>query len=154
MEDRKTIFNYISQMFSIYGVMIVIFVVINLIIGDNAGSVSTLFSLGKTGLSTATLLELLLLTLIVTAAQSIFLTDVVIKNMALIVRNILFFATILVAITVFASVFGWFPLTDPAAWIGFIVSFAVCAAVSAFLMRLEENAENKKMQEALNRLKK
>ena len=154
MEDRKTIFNYIGQMFSIYGVMIVIFVVINLIIGDNAGSVSTLFSLGKTGLSTATLLELLLLTLIVTAAQSIFLTDVVIKNMALIVRNILFFATILVAITVFASVFGWFPLTDPAAWIGFIVSFAVCAAVSAFLMRLEENAENKKMQEALNRLKK
>ena len=154
MEDRKTIFNYISQMFSIYGVMIVIFVVINLIIGDNAGSVSTLFSLGKTGLSTATLLELFLLTLIVTAAQSIFLTDVVIKNMALIVRNILFFATILVAITVFASVFGWFPLTDPTAWIGFIVSFAVCAAVSAFLMRLEENAENKKMQEALNRLKK
>ena len=141
-------------MFSIYGVMIVIFVVINLIIGDNAGSVSTLFSLGKTGLSTATLLELLLLTLIVTAAQSIFLTDVVIKNMALIVRNILFFATILVAITVFASVFGWFPLNDPAAWTGFIVSFAVCAAVSAFLMRLEENAENKKMQEALNRLKK
>lgn len=154
MEDRKTIFNYIGQMFSIYGVMIVIFVVINLIIGDNAGSVSTLFSLGKTGLSTATLLELLLLTLIVTAAQSIFLTDVVIKNMALIVRNVLFFATILVAITVFASVFGWFPLNDPAAWIGFIVSFAVCAAVSAFLMRFEENAENKKMQEALNRLKK
>ena len=65
-----------------------------------------------------------------------------------------FFATIMVAITVFAVIFGWFPLNNIAAWIGFIVSFAVCTAVSAVFMRLEERAENKKMQEALNRLKK
>ena len=44
MEDKKTVFNYIGQMFSIYGVMIMIFIVINLIIGNEAGSVSTLFS--------------------------------------------------------------------------------------------------------------
>lgn len=154
MEEKKTIFNYIGQVFSIYGVMTVIFVVINLIIGNEAGSVSALFSLGSAGLSTATLLELLLLTLIVSAAQIIFLTDVVIKNMALIARNILFFAVILVAIIAFAAGFGWFPLNNLGAWIGFIVSFAVCASISAFLMRLEENAENKKMQDALNRLKK
>ena len=94
MEDKKTIFNYVGQMFSIYGVMIMIFIVINLIIGNEAGSVSTLFSLGSAGLSTATLLELFLLVLIVAAAQNIFLTDILIKNLALIVRNILFFATI------------------------------------------------------------
>ena len=154
MEDKKTIFNYVGQMFSIYGVMIMIFIVINLIIGNEAGSVSTLFSLGSSGLSTATLLELFLLVLIVTAAQNIFLTDILIKNLALIVRNILFFATILIAITAFAVVFGWFPLDNVAAWIGFIVSFTICATVSAFLMRLEENAENKKMQEALKRFNK
>jgi len=154
MEEKKTIFNYIGQVFSIYGVITVIFVVINLIIGNEAGSVSTLFSLGSAGLSTATLLELLLLTLIVSAAQIIFLTDVVIKDMALIARNILFFAVILAAIIAFAAGFGWFPLNNLSAWIGFIVSFAVCASISAFLMRLEENSENKKMQDALNRLKK
>ncbi len=153
MEEKKTIFNYFGQMFAIYGVMTVIFIVINLLIGNEAGSVSTLFSLGSAGLSTGTLLELLLLALIVTAAQNIFLTDILIKSMALIVRNILFFATILIAITVFAAVFGWFPLDNVGAWIGFIVSFTLCAAVSAALMRLEENAENRKMQEALNRLK-
>ena len=154
MDEKRTVFNYIGQMFSIYGVMIVIFIVINIFIGNEAGSVSTLFSLGSAGLSTATLLELFLLVLIVTAAQNIFLTDILIKSMALIVRNILFFATILIAITAFAAVFGWFPLDNVAAWIGFIVSFTLCAAVSAFLMRLEENAENKKMQEALKRLNK
>ena len=74
--------------------------------------------------------------------------------MALIVRNILFFLTIMIAITVFVIIFGWFPINEVGAWIGFIVSFAVCTAVSAVFMRLEERAENKKMQEALNRLKK
>ena len=154
MEDRKTIFEYIGQLFTTFGIMVVIFIVINLIIGSEAGSVSTLFALGPAGLSSSTLLELLLLALIITIAQNIFLSDVLIKNMMLTIRNILFFVTILAAITVFVILFGWFPINNAGAWIGFIVSFAVCTAVSAILMRLEEQAENKKMQEALNKLKK
>ena len=154
MEEKKTVFNYISQLFAIYGVVTAIFIVINLIIGNEAGSVSTLFSLGSTGLSTSTLIQLFILVVIVTIDDNIFLTDLVIKNMPLVLRNILFFAVILVTITVFAAVFGWFPLDNIGSWIGFIVSFSVCAAVSAILMRMEEKAENKKMQDALNRLKK
>lgn len=154
MEEKKTIFNYISQLFAIYGVVVAIFVAINLIIGNEAGSVSTLFSLGSTGLSTITLIQLFILVVIVTVDDNIFLTDLVIKNMPLVLRNILFFAVILVTITVFAVVFGWFPLDDAGSWIGFIVSFSVCAAFSSVLMRMEEKAENKKMQDALNRLKK
>ena len=154
MEEKKTVFNYISQLFAIYGVVTVIFVVINIIIGNEAGSVSTLFSLGSTGLSTRTLIQLFILVVIVTVDDNIFLTDLVIKNMPLVLRNILFFAVILVTITVFAAVFGWFPLDNIGSWIGFIVSFSVCAAVSSILMRMEEKAENKKMQDALNRLKK
>ena len=154
MEDRKTIFEYIAQLFTTYGIMVVIFIVINLFIGDNARNVSTLFALGSDGLSAAMLLELLLLAFIITAAQNIFLSDILIKDMALIVRNILFFLTIMIAITVFVIIFGWFPINEVGAWIGFIISFAVCTTVSAVFMRLEERAENKKMQEALNRLKK
>ena len=154
MEDRKTIFEYIAQLFTTYGIMVVIFIVINLFIGENARSVSTLFAIGSDGLSSAMLLELLLLAFIITAAQNVFLSDILIKDMALIVRNILFFLTIMIAITVFVIIFGWFPINEVGAWIGFIISFAVCTAVSAVFMRLEERAENKKMQEALNRLKK
>ena len=154
MDDNKNIFDYIKQLFTSFGIVVLLFIVINLIIGDEAGSVSSLFALGAKGLSTATLLQLLILVLIITAAQNIFLSDLVIKNMALVVRNILFFATIMAAITIFAVVFGWFPLNNVAAWIGFIVSFAVCSVISSVIMRLEENAENKKMQDALNRLKK
>ena len=154
MEDKKTVFNYISQLFAIYGVVVAIFVAINLIIGNEAGNVSTLFGLGSAGLSSKTLIELFVLVVIVTIDDNVFHTDIIIKNMPLIVRNILFFAVILVTITVFAAVFGWFPLNDIGSWIGFIVSFSVCAVFSSFLMRLEEKAENKKMQEALKNITK
>ena len=154
MDDRKTIFDYIKQLFTTYGIMVVIFIVINLIIGNEARTLSSLFSLGSAGLSTATLLQLLFLAAIITVAQNIFLSDILIKNMALIVRNILFFVTVMAASTLFIIIFGWFPAGDITAWIGFIVCFAVCTAVSALIMRLSENAENRKMQEALNRLKK
>ena len=154
MEEKKNVFDYIRQLFTIYGVMVLIFVIFNLVIGDEAKSISTLFTLGSTGLMSATLLQLLLMAVIITVAQNIFLTDILIKNLALIVRNILFFVTIMIAITAFVITFGWFPINNVAAWIGFIVSFAVCTGVSAWLMHLEEKAENKKMQEALNRLKK
>ena len=154
MEDKKTVFNYISQLFAIYGVVVAIFVAISLIIGNEAGSVSTLFSLGSTGLSARTLIELFILVVIVTIDDNLFHTDLIIKNMPLIVRNILFFAVIMVTTTVFAAVFGWFPLNDIGSWIGFIVSFSVCAVFSSFLMRLEEKAENKKMQEALKNITK
>ena len=154
MEERKSVFEYIKELFTCYGIVILIFIAINYFIGDQAGSVSTLFALGSKGLSSAMLLQLFLMGVITTIAQNIFLTDLLIKNMSLIVRHILFFMTLMVAIIIFAVCFGWFPLNDPAAWVGFIVSFSVCSVMSAFIMRLEEKAENKKMQEALNRLKK
>ena len=154
MEEKKNVFDYIRQLFTIYGVMVLIFIIFNLIIGDEAKSISTLFTLGSIGLTSATLLQLFFMAVIITVAQNIFLTDILIKNMALIVRNILFFVTILIAIPIFVIIFGWFPINNVVAWIGFVVSFVVCTGVSAWLMHLEEKAENRKMQEALNRLKK
>ena len=154
MEDKKTVFEYIGQLFTTYGIMVVIFIVINLVIGNDARQLSTLFALGGNGLSSATLLELLMLALIITVAQNIFLSDILIKNLALIARNILFFLSIMVAIIIFVIVFGWFPVINVGAWIGFIISFALCTAISAFIMHLEEKAENKKMQDALRRYNK
>lgn len=154
MEDKKNVFDYIKELFTGYGIVIVIFIIINSIIGNVAQSVSTLFALGSHGLSCATLIQLLFLVLIITVAENILTTDLLIKNMSLLVRNLLFFATILVTTTIFAAVFGWFPLNYAPAWIGFIVSFTICSVISAWIRHLEENAENKKMEEALNRLKK
>lgn len=150
-EDRKSVFGYIAQLLATYGAMVVIFIVFDLCIGKETEGYSTLFELGSRGLTLATLLQLLFLAVLVTIAQVAFLTDLLIKNMNMIARNLLFIIAIFVSIVMFAVLFGWFPVGDLAAWAGFLVSFSLSMAASLLITRFIEKSENKKMQEALDK---
>lgn len=153
MEDKKTIFNYIGQVFATYGMILFIFIIFGIMIGDIARGYSSLFELGNQGFSIATLLQLFILAIIISIAQIAFLTDRWIKNLSIFFRNVLFFGTAIITIAIFAIFFKWFPIYDVKAWIGFGLSFIVCTVVSVTISRLEEQAENKKMEQALNRFK-
>ena len=153
MEENKTLFDYISKVFAVFGVVILIHVLIGTLVGQDAGEVSTLFSLGSEGLAMNTILQLFALSVIVILLQSVLLTDKFIKTMPIVVRIILMFVSVTCAIVVFVLAFNWFPVNDIGAWIGFFVSFAVCSAAGVVFTRLKEQAENKKMDEALEKLK-
>ena len=60
MENNKTIFTYISQVFATFGIILLLFVLFGLTIGDSAKEYSSLFTLGSQGFSTATILQLFL----------------------------------------------------------------------------------------------
>lgn len=154
MEDKKSVFDYIKQLLSIFGTVVLIIAGISYFIGDEAQSVSSIFSLGSGGISLATLMQFLLLSVVCVAADTIFNTDLLIKNMPLLLRNLLFFTTASIAVVVMVLVFDWFPVGQMWAWISFIICFVVCTVGSTIITRAEERAENKKMQDALNRLKK
>lgn len=154
MEEHKTIFNYISQIFATYGITIVIFIILGCIIGDEAATYSSLYSLGSQGFSLATLIQLFAMSVIITLTQILFLSDRWIKNLSIIVRSSCFFFSVILAIVVFVIVFRWFPIGDIKAWIGFLLSFSVCSCIGVFVGRMREEAENKKMEEALEKYKK
>ena len=151
MEEKRTIFSYIGQALATYGAIVVIFIVFSLILDEDTGKFSTLFELGNKGLTLGTLIQLLALAVIVTAAQVVFLTDTMLKNLSIVMRNVLFFSVILIAMVLFACVFGWFPIDDPRAWIGFGVSFGLSMAASIFITRFVEKAENDSLQAALEK---
>lgn len=151
MEEKKSIFNYISQTFATYGIMVVIFMIFSLLVGESTAGYSELFILGKDGLSLATLSELLLLAVIITILRNVFLTDLMIKNMSIIARNILFLITVLIVIIIIILVFTWFPADSLMAWIGFIICYLISMGISILIIRLKENTENKRMQSALDK---
>ena len=122
-----------------------------MLIGEDTAGYSTLFIMGDSGLSTATLAQLLLLAVLITVAQVIFLTDRLIVTMAMPLRNVLFFLSILAVIVILIMAFGWFPLNDAKAWAGFLISFVLSMLISVMVTRLKECAENAKMQEALDK---
>lgn len=151
MESKKTIFNYISDVFTMYGGIVSVYILLNLIIGDYVGDYSSLFRLGSAGLSTATLLQLLLLASVIVIAQNIFLADRWIKNMTVVLRNVLFFLTIMIATAVLIVLFDWFPVNNLKAWGGFFLSFTISTLISGLLSRLKERAENASLQAALDK---
>lgn len=153
MENQKTIFNYIDQVFTIYGMTMFIFMIFGFVVGDHASKYSSLFEFGSQGFSTATHLQVFLLAVITSVAQIAFFTDKWIKNLSMFVRNILFFGTLALTIIIFAILFEWFPIGNVKAQIGFVLSFAVCTTISIVISKLEEQAENKKMERALNKIK-
>ena len=151
MEKRKTAFTYISQVFATYGIIVTIFLLFSLLIGEGTGYYSPLFRLGTAGLTLETLGELLLLAAVITFVQVLFLTDRWIKNMPILPRNVLFFVLVFMAIVGMILLFDWFPVTEWKAWMGFIISFILSMGVSVLITRLRERAENRRMEEALEK---
>ena len=151
-EEKKTVFDYLGQIFMLYGMTVCIFIVFSLTIGDDAKEASPLFSLGDEGLRFSTLLQLLGMATLITLIRNLFFTDILIKNMSVVKRAICMLIGIIVMIIAFVVAFDWFPVNKIEAWIGFFVSFGICFVISLGVTLLKEKAENRKMEEALKKI--
>lgn len=152
IEEKKTVFDYLGQIFMLYGMTVCIFIAFSLTIGDYAKEASPLFSLGGEGLRFSTLLQLLGMATLITLIRNLFFTDILIKNMSVVKRAICMLIGIIVMIIAFVVAFDWFPVNKIEAWIGFFVSFGICFVISLGVTLLKEKAENRKMEEALKKI--
>lgn len=153
MDKRFTVFGFLAQVFMIYGITTGLLNIFCMLFGNEAAVYSTIFSLANTGVSVATSLQFLLAVTIVIILRVVFMTDMLIKSMPLGARIAAMFVSVFAVIVTFVFVFGWFPATDPLAWIMFIVCFAVSCAVSVIISTAAERQENRRLDEALKRVK-
>ena len=153
MDKKPTVLDYLSQVFMIFGITILALNIFCLIFGESAKEFSTIFALGSEGMSVATMLQFLLAIAITITLRAVFMTDLIIKKMPLSARIIVLFAAAFLNIVVFVIVCGWFPVNNLLAWIMFIISFTVSCTLSTLVSILWEKAENKRLAEALDKLK-
>lgn len=153
MEKKKTIFDYVGQVIVIFGITTLILNVFCILFGESAKEISTLFTMGSNGISVSTSFQFLLVSIIVVALRFWLFTDNIIKNMSLPVRTGSMYVAIILTILIMNWLFGWFPTDMWQAWLGFILSFAVCSVVSTITVLVKDKLENDKMQDALNKFK-
>lgn len=153
MEKRFTVFGFLSKVFMIYGITTGLLNVFCILFGDMAKDFSTMFSLAGKGVSVATSMQFLLAVTAVIIMRMVFMTDMLIKDMALPARITAMFASVFALMIVFILIFGWFPSNDPLAWILFAVCFTVSCAVSVMISTAAERQENRRLEEALHRIK-
>lgn len=153
MEDRKTIFDYVGQIFTIYGMMVVILNIFCILFGEGAKEISTMFSMGNKGLSVATMMQYFGVAVILVFLRFLFFTDTVIKKMPLTARTIGMISLSLATVVGFILCFDWFPADMWKPWLMFFVCFGISFAISTTVVSWKEKEENRKMAEALKRLK-
>ncbi len=152
MEDRKTIFDYLAQVIMIFGITTLILVVLCCLCGDEAGEISSIFRLGKQGLSCVTLLQFFGASVVITGIRYVFFTEKIIKRMTLAWRTVCMVVTVICAIAVFVYFCGWFPVRQWLPWCMFLGSFFVCFVLSLGVSVLKEKAENQALEKALKKL--
>ncbi|MBE5895518.1 MAG: hypothetical protein E7285_07610 [Lachnospiraceae bacterium] len=153
MEKKKDIFDFASTAALIYGFTITWLIIVCVLGGEMAVGYSSIFSLGRDGLSIATLLQFLLVSVLISLWKYLFFTDLIIKSATMVVRTFGMFSAVVLTISICVCVFGWFPVSEPLPWILFFVCFGISAAISTGLSSWKEKRENEKMEEALQKMK-
>ena len=70
-----------------------------------------------------------------------------------VIRTFLMFFSVALMTSVFAWLFGWFPVDMLEAWGCFFACFGFCSFASAYIMAFKTDRENKQLEEALKKLK-
>ncbi len=153
MDKKFNIFDYLAQVFSIFGITVLLLNIFCLLFGESAKGFSTIFSFGNSGLSVTTMLQFLLAISIIIFFRFLFMTDYIIKKLSLALRIVFLFVAAFSNILIFIILCGWFPAHSPIAWIMFFVCFSLSCAVSTIISYLKEKSENNKLAEALSKRK-
>lgn len=154
MLKKRTIFDFFANVLIIYSISTISILTFCFIFGENAKDISTIFQLGNKGLSINTMFEFLILSIFISATKWLFFTDIIIKNLSLTKRTICMFGMVIIFVGIFVAIFKWFPVTMPLPWIMFFICFFICTVISIIITTLKDKSENKKMEDALERLKK
>ena len=153
MKKNNTIFDFVGQIFMIFGFTVICLNIFCILFGEDAREYSSIFQLGGSGLSTGTMFQFLLEAVFIVILREIFFTDRLIKKISIGVRTAGMFLSVIVTIIVLVYLFDWFPVDMWLPWLCFFISFGISAGVSTAVSVLKERTENKKMEEALQRLK-
>ena len=153
MDEKKTIFDYLAQVMIIFGFAILVLNIFCLVFGNDAKDISAIFALGDQGIPVGIALQFLCVSFLITGVRFVFFTDVIIQKMAIWLRTICMLICVVIIIAAFIIIFNWFPVNMWKPWAMFFVCFGLSFLGSYLVVIVKEKVENKRMEEALRRLK-
>ena len=153
MEEKRTVFDYLAQVLTVFGFAMIVLNIFCLVFGNSAQEFSAMFALGDQGIPAGIVFQFLCVSILMTGVRFLFFTDMIIKKMPIWLRTVCMLTAIVMIIAVFAMTFHWFPVNMWQPWVMFLICFVISFLGSCLVITVKEKVENKKMNEALQRLK-
>ncbi|MBB2184436.1 hypothetical protein H0486_16265 [Lachnospiraceae bacterium MD1] len=146
--------RFLGEVLVVFSVTMLFVSIIGSIWGDEIQNYSTMYLLGRKGISYITLLQFLIVSFLVTLVKSFFTSERFLKNRSTLQRIILMLFSIVLIMVVCIAVFGWFPINSFSGWVGFILSFGGCFACGTVIKIVRLEQENEKYEQLLSDYKK
>lgn len=153
MEEKKTVFDYLGRVVFTFGFTMMCMMCFVVLFGDLAKEYSAFFELGPQGLPVKVMAQFLGLSVIVEGIRILFFTEGMIKKIGILPRMICMLISIVLAITLFAVLFDWFPINMWQPWCMFLLCFGLCFAGSLAVVSLKNRMENRRLAEGLSKIK-
>lgn len=153
MDKKKGILDYLAQVMIVFGFVMLIMNIFCLSCGDSAKGFSSMFELGSQGVPVKISFQFLSVSILIIGLRIVFFTDILIKKMPIWLRTVCMLVSVIIIIASFIVAFHWFPIDMWQPWVMFFVCFGISFLGSYFVMTIKEKSENRRMEEALQRLK-
>ena len=147
MENKRTIFDFMSFVMRTFGICICFLLVLTIMANDEMIETGSIFIFGNDAISTTILLQFLLLSFITTILVFLFTSTYMIRFLSLTTRLILMPIFIILCLGIAIYFFGWFPTGFLLPWILFVVYFLICYGISVAITL----CRNKKADNVLNK---
>lgn len=136
-----------------FTVFIILLSVIGTLFGEDAKSISMMFSLGGAGVSFQVIIQGLFLISLISLLGLVFEELRMFKRMLQLYKFIIMLVSSALITIVFIVIFRWFPIDHPAAWLGFFISFTLCVILSTLFMIYKTKKEDEEVQKLFHSYK-
>ncbi len=149
----KKILEILNDIFITFGIVMLVLLVIAVAIGNDARGMSSLFEFGASAISVPAILQILILCAGSNILKHIFYSDFMIKHLPRWSRILILFVVVYILLVFEILHFGWIGESNSRGWIFTSLAFVLSFTGSVVAITLKENAENKKMNDALSQYK-
>lgn len=153
MENKRTILDFMSFVMRTFGICICFLLALTIMASPEMMETGTMFIFGNEAISTAVLLQFLLLSFITAILVFLFTSTYMIRILSLTTRLILMPVSIILCLGIAIYFFGWFPAGVPLPWILFVVCFLICFGVSVAITLCRNKKADNVLNKALEEMK-
>lgn len=153
MENKRTVFDFMSFVMKTFGICICFLLVLTIMANDEMIETGSIFIFGNDAISTTILLQFLLLSFITTILVFLFTSTYMIRFLSLTTRLILMPIFIILCLGIAIYFFGWFPTGFLLPWILFVVYFLICYGISVAITLCRNKKADNVLNKALEEMK-
>ena len=149
----KIIQKIINETLITFGILTAIFAILTFFIGDQAASVSTLFTCGNLAIPVKSIFQFFILSFLIALLKNFMYSNYMINKLPRVLRQIILFVLCFILLVIMILICGWFSASAKLPWLLTAIAFILSFSSSIIITTIVEKKDDENMNSALEKFK-